>query len=110
MPGCELPADLGAEIRRPLLLLPGAPQEACRKARRHQEAHKLAADLLGDVDADDAALGIDRGTAAHAGVERAGEVDALVVAALDQAAIAAFDDGEAEIEGIAHRIEALALG
>ena len=42
---------------------------------------------------------------AHAGIESPGEVDAFAVAVLHKTVIGAFDDGEAEVEGIAHRIE-----
>ena len=48
--------------------------------------------------------------AAHAGVDRAGKVDVLVVALVDQAVVGALDDGEAQVERIAHRVDALALG
>ena len=49
-----------------------------------------------------------RRTAAHAGIDRAGEMHARVVALLDEAVVGAFDDREAEIERIAHRVEPLA--
>jgi hypothetical protein len=87
-----------------------APQQRRGEASGHEEAHEIAAELLRHVDADDGALGADRRAAAHAGIERARKMDAFVVAALDETVIGAFDDGEAEIERIAHGIEALALG
>lgn len=37
-------------------------------------------------------------------------MDAFVVTMFDQAVIGAFDDGETEVERIAHRVEPLALG
>ena len=47
-------------------------------SRGHQEAHEVAPDLLGDVHARDLPCGRDGGPAAHARVERAGEVHAVV--------------------------------
>ena len=86
------------------------PLHQCRrKTRRHQEAHELAAPPRGHIDADDKAVGGDGRPTAHAGIERPGEVDALVVAVPHQAVIGAFADGEAEVEWITHGIEAFAL-
>jgi hypothetical protein len=77
------------------------------KPRRHEEADELAAPPCGNVDADHSTFGGDGRTAAHAGIERAGEVNLFAVAVLDQPVVGALADGEAEVERVAHRIEPL---
>jgi hypothetical protein len=50
-----LAADLGADLMRRERLRPlRTRQQHGREAGRHKEAHQFAANLLGDVDADDA--------------------------------------------------------
>jgi hypothetical protein len=92
------------------LKLPRALEQRRGKPHRHEEAHKLPSPARCHVDADDPAVGRDGRAAAHAGVERAGEMDALAVAVFDQTVEGAFHDGEAEIERIAHRIQPFAAG
>ena len=69
----------------------------------------LAVEPLGDVHADDAPVAARHRPAAHAGIDRAGEMDALVVALVDEAVVRALDDGEAQVERVAHRVDALAF-
>jgi hypothetical protein len=78
-------------------------------ARGNEESDLLAVDALRDVDADDPPVGVGDRAAAHAGIDRAREVDALVVALVDEAVVRPLDDGEAEVEGIAHRVDPLAF-
>jgi len=99
-PRRELPTDLGPQIgRRPLI--PHPLQERAGKPCRDEKAHELATAAGGDVDAGNFAGGRGGRAPAHAGIERAREVDAHVVAAIDEAVIGAFDNGETEIERIA---------
>ena len=99
---------VGRAADRPRVLAAG--QERHREARRHQEAHLLAVDAARHVDADDVALLVERRAAAHAGRERAAEEDLRIEAAPHQAVVGALHDGEADVERIAERIDALALG
>jgi len=111
LPGAELAPDFRAEVRRRHhLLIAYALKQRRGEMRGHEETHELAADPLGDIDTDDQTLGRHGRAAAHTRIERAGEMDALVVAALHQPVVGALVDGEAEIERIAHGIEALAFG
>ena len=87
-----------------------ALQQRRGEASGHEEAHQLSAGPLGNVDAYHLSVGAHGRTAAHARIERAGEMHALVIGVLDQAVVGAFDDGEAEIERVAHREQALAFG
>ena len=77
--------------------------------RRHDEAHELPAGDHGDVDAVHAAPRVQRGPARHAAVDRAGVVDALVEAVLDQPVRDALGDGQAEVQRKADRPGAFAL-
>ena len=96
-----------AEQRRRVL---AAREQGGRELGRDQEAHLLAVDAAGDVDADDVAFFVERRAAAHPGRERAAEEDLRIEAALDQAVVGALRHREADVERIAERIDALALG
>ena len=76
---------------------------------RHDKAHELPAGDHGDVDAVHAAPPVQRGPARHAAVDRAGVVDALLDAVLDQPVCDTFGDGEPEVQRKTDRPGALAL-
>ncbi len=109
LPGHQLAIDLVARVRKIERRFGLRTREQRGGlAGRNEEAHELAVEPLGDVDAGDLAGLRHRRSAAHAGIDRAGEMHARVVALLDEAVVGAFDDREAEIERIAHRVEPLA--
>src|SRR6185503_9094880 len=85
LPDAELTPDflaaIGCRQRRRTLR---AIDQRLGEPRRHQEAHQLAADMLGYVDADDLAVGGNDRAAAHARIDGSRKVDPLVIAALDQ--------------------------
>ena len=104
--GGELRVDRRGDRRRAACPL----DQRLRERRRHQEAHLLAVAPRGDVDADHAADLVERRPAAHAGVECAAEEDAGVEAALDEPVVVALEHGEADVERVAERVDAFALG
>jgi hypothetical protein len=84
----QLAGDLGAQVgwrlttAHPLHQRSGEP-------RRHEETDELAAPPRGNVDADHSTFGGDGWTAAHAGIERAGEMNLFAVTMLDQPVVGA---------------------
>jgi hypothetical protein len=82
----------------------GASRPRCSS----QEAHLLAVAPRGDVHAHHAALVVQRRAAAHAGRQRAAEEDGGQEAAFGQAVVGAFDHGEAHVQRVAEREDALA--
>jgi hypothetical protein len=104
----QLRRELGAQIRRRREAgLARAREQRGHLAHRHEERDLFA--RAGDVHARHLAGSEQRGTAAHAGVERPAEVDARVARVLEQSVVGAVHDAHAEVERIAERVEPLAL-
>ena len=76
---------------------------------RHDEADELPASDQGNVDSVHAAPPVQRGPARHAAVDRAGVVDALLDAVLDQPVRDTLGDGQAEVQRESDRPGAFAL-
>ena len=87
-----------AEQRRRVL---AAREQGGCELGRDQEAHLLAVDPAGDVDANDVALVVERRPAAHPGRERAAEEDLRIEAPLDQAVVGTLRHREADVERVA---------
>jgi hypothetical protein len=111
LPARELTADFGAQVcRRRELAFARVVDQGRSEARRHQEADQLAPAPNGHIDAGDAQVGGDGRAAAHAAVDGAGEMDLLVIPALDQPVVGALHDREAEVMRVPQPVEALAVG
>src|SRR5258708_8013432 len=98
LPVAELAADLGANrVRRAHHRCILARQKLRSETRPYPQAHHLPAKAFRHVDSDYAVVRRHRGSAAHPGIERAGTMAAIVVAALEPAVVGALDDGEADV-------------
>ena len=76
---------------------------------RHDKADELPAGDQGNIDTVHAAPPVERGPARHAAVDRAGVVDALLDAVLDQPVRDTLGDGQAKVQRETDRPGALAL-
>ena len=79
----------------------GARKKLHRKPRGHEKAHQLSAPVRCDVDAEYLPRGIYGRAAAHARIDRTGEMDALVVELFRPAIVDALDDRQSLTQGVA---------
>ncbi|MEJ2175554.1 MAG: hypothetical protein P8Y76_11785, partial [bacterium] len=106
----QLRADIRAEVGTTGIGACDTIEQPPRELGRHEKAHQLAAAVGRDIDAEHPPRRVDDRTAAHAGIDRAGEVEALVILLLRPAVVGALDHGQALVQGIAQGEALVALG
>jgi len=103
----ELLSDDVDPAGRRLRAAPRLFDDTAGEGGRHEEAHLVARGA--HVDAYEGAPLREGGSAAHAGVQRARQVEPLVERVLEQPVVRSLDDAQAEVERVAHRVQAGAL-